>query len=71
MNEEAIPVEVIAKGRSLEDVTEKLQQTWENVIEVAKLGHKNADREFGKLLICVGYRMYLLGVEDGMKEDAE
>ena len=58
MQEEGIPVEVIAKGRSLEDVVEKLQQTWENVIKVAKLGDKNADCEFGKLLICVGYRMY-------------
>lgn len=71
MQEDYIRDEVVLKGRPFEDVIEKLQQVWEDAIKFAESEHEDGSYELGDLLEYTGYRMYLLGVEDGMKEDTE
>lgn len=71
MKEDYVLEEVVSKGRAFENVIEKLWQVWKDAEDFVESGDKDAPETFGELLEYIGYRMYLLGVEDGMKGDAE
>ena len=66
-----IPLNVIEKGRSLEEVLAKVMSSWRSANEIgSKVGLTEEDL-FSRTLMCVAYRIYLMGVQDGMKEDKE
>ena len=66
-----IPLNVIAKGRSLEEVLEKVMSSWRDANEIGSKAGLTEEDLFSRTLMCVAYRIYLMGVQDGMKEDAE
>lgn len=68
MLKHGIPVDVILKGREYEKVLAEYQRIWNGVKEVATVPGKTEDEIFADTLMVAAYRIYLLGVEDGMKE---
>lgn len=66
-----IPLNVIAKGRSLEEVLEKVMSSWRDANEIGSKAGLTEEDMFSRTFMCVAYRIYLMGVQDGMKEDEE
>lgn len=66
MNNE-IPVEVIAKGRNLGEVLTEYMRIWDGAKEAATKERKSPDDVFADTMQAAAYRLYLLGVQDGMK----
>ena len=64
MLKHGVPVEVISKGRAYGDVLDEYMRIWEDVKSVADAKGKT----FADIMSVSAYRLYLLGVEDGMKE---
>lgn len=66
-----IPLEVIAKGRNMEDVLAAYLDFFKDAGEVAAADGTAAgesdDEVIAGATMCAVYRLYLLGVEDGMK----
>lgn len=62
---DGIPAEVFAKCRPMDDILEVYRRS----LEIAMKGWRNGGKapELSDLMRWTGYRMYLLGVEDGMK----
>ena len=70
MNEfkdEAIPVAVISKGRNLEDVLRKFMEYFEKAKREVSITEKDENQILSGAMMGAAYRLYLLGVEDGMK----
>ena len=72
MNEcHGIPLNVFTKGRSFEKVLEEYMRIWDDVKKCATTPGKGEDEIFADTMKVTAYRIYLLGVEDGMKEENE
>ena len=62
-----IPLKVICKGRPLEEILEKYMSFHKNAERVvADISISDEDRFSGAMMGAL-YRLYLLGVEDGME----
>ena len=59
----------IAKGRELEEALEKYFEFSDYAEKTAKVIGGDPEDQLGNRLMAAIYRTYLLGVEDGMKED--
>lgn len=66
MNNE-IHVEVIAKGRNLEEVLTEYMRIWDGAKKAAAEEGKSPNDIFADTMQAAAYRLYLLGVQDGMK----
>ncbi len=62
-----VPMEAIAKGRNYGKVLTEYRRIWEGAKEAATTPGKTDDEIFADTMMCAAYRIYLLGVEDGMK----
>ena len=62
-----IPIEVIAKGRKLDDVLSAFMEIYERAKAFVTKPGKSEDDIFAETLEASAYRIYLLGVEDGIK----
>lgn len=71
MMKHGIPLEAIAKGRDYDAVLTEYRRIWEIAKEAATAPGKTQDEIFAETMMCAAYRIYLLGVEDGMKEVAK
>lgn len=72
MNEcHGIPLNVFTKGRSFERVLEEYMRIWNDAKKYAIVPGKGEDEIFAETMKVTAYRIYLLGVEDGMKEENE
>lgn len=69
MMKNGIPIEAIVKGRNYEDVLTEYRKIWEGAKQVATVLGKTNDEIFADTMMAAAYRIYLLGVEDGMKEE--
>lgn len=67
--EHSIPLKVIAKGRPLEDVLEEYMRIFMVAQKVARKPGKSEDDVLADTMKLAAYRLYLLGVEDGMKKE--
>lgn len=66
--DESIPMSVFSKGRTYGDVLEAFMASYETAHkEASKQVGKSGEEIFADTLACVAYRMYLLGVQDGME----
>lgn len=66
-----IPMEAIGKGRNLEDVLSAYMTFWGRAKEFATSSDKSEDEIFEDTLMLTAYRIYLLGVEDGLRGNAK
>ena len=66
-----IPLNVFTKGRSFEKVLEEYVRIWDDVKKCVTTPEKGEDEIFSDTMKVAAYRIYLLGVEDGMKEENE
>lgn len=64
----AVPMDAISKGRDYEAVLTEYKRIWEGAKEAATAPGKSDDDIFAHTMMAAAYRIYLLGVEDGMKE---
>lgn len=71
MLKHGIPAEAIAKGRAYVDVLCEYKRIWDGVKAVATVPGKTDDEIFADTMAVTAYRIYLLGVEDGMKGAAQ
>lgn len=72
MNEHhGIPLNVFTKGRSFEKVLKEYMRIWGDFKKCATAPGKGEDEIFADTMEVAAYRIYLLGVEDGMKEENE
>jgi len=62
-----IPLDVIAKGRDLGEVLTAYMTFHKKATAVAAEAGKSEDETFADTMQAAVYRLYLLGVEDGMK----
>lgn len=63
-----VPLDAITKGRSLGDVLSKYMEMWEGAKKALGFHGEDPEAEFATLMQATVYRLYLLGVEDGMRE---
>lgn len=63
-----IPLEVIEKGRSCEDVLETWGKNFEVLEGVCTDLFGSEEDNAASVMVSAVYRIYLLGVEDGMKQ---
>lgn len=68
MNNE-VPIDAITKGRSLEEVLKELMRIWDGARETAEKVSESADEVFACTVQATAYRLYILGVQDGMKSE--
>ena len=61
-----IPIEVINKGRSLEDVLNAYTKFYQDAAKVSRRLGKSGDDVVADAMTGATYRLYLQGVEDGM-----
>lgn len=71
MNERKIPVEVFSKSRPMNQVLEEYMKSWERAKAEATSPDKSEEEIFADTMRCAAYGIYLLGVEDGMKEETK
>ena len=65
------PIEAIIKGRDLGQVLEGYMTFFERASAVAAQPGETEDEIFAAAMQVATYRLYLLGVEDGMKAVSE
>lgn len=63
-----IPLSVIAKGRDLGEVLQMYMDFYEEAAKIAAQESNREDDRFAKTMMGAVYRVYLLGVQDGMKK---
>lgn len=63
-----IPMEIITKGRDLGEVLMAYMTFHKRATKVASEPGKSEDETFADAMQAAVYRIYLLGVEDGMKQ---
>lgn len=61
-----IPLSAINKGRSFEDVLIEAQRIIPDVMAAAESNGLTGSDFISSTIACAAYRIYLLGVEDGM-----
>ena len=66
-NFSSIPVEVISKGRPMDEVLTAYMDFHGKAGQIAAVSGKTEDEIFAEAMQGAVYRLYLLGVEDGMK----
>lgn len=66
-NERMIPLGAISKGRALSEVLDEYRRVYNDAVEIADDGTRDSDETDCAAIVCAAYRVYLLGVEDGMK----
>ncbi len=64
-----VPVEVIAKGRDLGSVLSSYMKFYDDARKYVDRGGKTEEEIFSDIMLGSVYRVYLLGVEDGMMEE--
>ena len=64
-----IPLRVFTKGQPLEKVLREYMRAWESAKKIATAPGKTEDEIISEVMVAATYRIYLLGVEDGMKEE--
>lgn len=64
-----VPLEVIAKGRGLVEILAAYITIHKRCREVATVSGKSDDEIFAEAMHGAVYRIYLLGVEDGMRQE--
>lgn len=62
-----IPINAILKGRDPSDILNEPMRIWQDVKKQPSVSNDDPEEAFSKTLFLTGYRIYLLGVEDGMK----
>lgn len=62
-----VSMDVIAKGRPLDEVLSAYQTMFQNAQRVAEQSGATGDECFAQAMQGACYRLYLLGVEDGGK----
>ena len=62
-----VPLDAITKGRSLEEVLTAYMTVYENCHKTAATLGKSEAETFADATTGAVYRLYLLGVQDGMK----
>ena len=67
MSKYDIPLRAIQKGRDLSAVLKEYQRIYDGAKKAAIAPGKSEDEVFADTLMGAAYRIYLLGVEDGMK----
>ena len=66
--DESIPMSVFSKGRTYGEVLGAFMASYETAHkEASKQAGKSGEEIFADTLACDAYRMYLLGVQDGME----
>ena len=65
--EQMIPLGAISKGRDLSEVLDAYMSVYNDAVEIADDGTRDSDATVADAMVCAAYRVYLLGVEDGMK----
>lgn len=68
-NLNGVPIEAIAKGRDLGSVLSSYMKIYEDAQKAVDRDGKTPDEIFSDIMLGSVYRVYLLGVEDGMKEE--
>lgn len=63
-----IPLNVVTKGRPFGEVLEEFMRIWGDAKKHVTVPGKDDDEIFADTMKATAYRLYLLGVEDGMKE---
>ena len=63
-----VPLSAIQAGRSLDEVLSEYMRIWDDAKKQLSVQTKNPDEVFADVMKVTAYRIYLLGVEDGMKE---
>ena len=72
MNENhGIPLNAVTKGRPFGEVLEEFMRIWGDAKKHVTAPGKYDDEIFADTMKATAYRLYLLGVEDGMKEKNE
>ena len=66
-----IPLNVIVKGRRLGEVVEKFMSSWNDANEIGSKMGLTEEELLSRTIKCAAYRIYLMGVQDGMKGDAK
>lgn len=66
-----VPLNVIAQGRPLKDVLEEYMRIFMYAKKAVTKPGKGEEDVFADTLKAAAYRLYLLGVEDGMKKKKE
>ena len=61
-----IPLSVIAKGRDLEEVLPMYIDFYEEAAKIAAQVSNSEEDHFANTMMGAVYRVYLLGVQDGM-----
>ena len=61
-----IPLDAIQKGRALDEVLSEYMRTWEEANRAVSEPGRDPDLIFADTMTATVYRIYLLGVEDGM-----
>ena len=64
-----VPLGAISKGRSLSDLLDVYMRVWEDAKKTVSTPGKGDAEIFADTMKVTAYRIYLLGVEDGMKEE--
>lgn len=64
-----IPLNVFTKGQPFEKVLEEYMRSWQCAKKIATASGKTEDEVISEAMAAATYRIYLLGVEDGMKEE--
>ena len=67
MNKYDIPVQAILKGRDFDAVLTEYQRIYDGAKKSATAPGKSEEDIFADTLAAAAYRIYLLGVEDGME----
>lgn len=68
-NQSGISLDVIAKGRNLESVLSCYMKFYKDAQKYIDRAGKTEEEIFSDVMLGSLYRLYLMGVEDGMKED--
>lgn len=68
MNEyKVFSIDAISIGRSPEDVLDVYMRIWGDAKKVSEKNQNDPDQILADIMAVTAYRIYLLGVEDGMK----
>lgn len=62
-----IPLAVIQKGRSLKEICEETQRIFTEAKAEARKKGKTGDDAVSGAIMATAYRLYLLGVQDGLE----
>ena len=71
LNLQCVPLDAIAKGRDMGEVLSSYMKFCNDAKAVAATCEKSDDEILADAIMAATYRIYLLGVEDGMKGDTK